>query len=332
MQHSENIADDVTGLCKNLACRCIATQSELDFYNLNKGNSITSDSRKKQLDNDASNVCLKLLNFLILDNASNIDKNLDLLVIKSLDFLDKQRGPNEIMVEVFYPIYTMLFQPIYQKLVKESNYSDPFIYDQRVPEDDGDTIFFIDDNEKQCYNNPQCEDLLARIVSTWKKVSNVMSFDWEMRSGSMVSNFTYLMMMCNNDRYWLQTDEEMWAPNSESFQPPCALKEDANGLNKLIETITKTILNTPFRGIYLNDIVGYLGYSSTFDLSSLQGDKYMYNTRNLHPLQGMDVFRNKDALIEEGWEQCNYLGTYRNWVKRTSNLDKIHNMGKCIFT
>ena len=329
IQNSENEANDNAGLCKNLACRCIATQSELDFYNQNKGSSITSDITKKQLDNDASNACLKLLNFLILDEASNVDKNLDLLFTKSLDFLDKQRGPNEIMVEVFYPIYTMFFQPIYQNLVKESNYSDPFIYDQRVPGDDGNSNFFIDDNENQCYNKPQCKDLLARIASTWKKVINIMNFDWKMGIGSMVANFYYLIMTCNNDQYWLQTNEQMWAPNTKLFQAPCHLNKDTQGFNELIKTITETLLNLPFGGVYLNDLVGYLGYSSTFDLSSLQGDKYMYNTRNLHPIHGMDTFVDMQTLIDEGWKQCNYLATYQNWVKLTSNLDKIHNMSKC---
>ena len=65
--------------------------------------------------------------------------------------------------------------------------------------------------------------------------------------------------------------------------------------------------------------------SSTFDLSSLQGDKYMYNTRNLHPIQGMDTW-----ILEarEGWSQCNYLATYQNWVTHKSKLEENRTIGK----
>ena len=65
--------------------------------------------------------------------------------------------------------------------------------------------------------------------------------------------------------------------------------------------------------------------SLTFDLSSLQNDMYMYNARNLHPIQGMDTIISE---AEEGWDQCNYLSTYQNWVKHTTNLKESNTTGK----
>ena len=86
-----------------------------------------------------------------------------------------------------------------------------------------------------------------------------------------------------------------------------------------MQPLTEDVSSLPFKGIYLNDLVGYLGYSSTFDLQSLDKDKYVYNARSLHPITGMDAYITE---AEEGWKQCNYFATYQNWVKHTSNLDK----------
>lgn len=329
LKYHETEADSGSRRCRSLGCRCITAESDFEHYSNLKSNGIGLDINQKRLENDVSNICLKLLRFLILDGDANRDRNLELLFQQSLNFLDKQRGPDDIMVDVFYPIYTTIFQPVHRNLEKGSNFSDPFIYDQRIFGSDGTIIFNFDANEDTCENVDPCRDTLGYLSSTWRKVINIMSFDWNMGIGSMVANFHYLMMTCNKDQYWLQTNEQMWAPNAKSFQAPCQLNKDTQGFNELIKTITEAILNLPFGGVYLNDLVGYLGYSSTFDLSSLQGDKYMYNTRNLHPIQGMDTFVDMQTLIDEGWKQCNYLATYQNWAKLTSDLDKIKDMGKC---
>ena len=215
---------------------------------------------------------------------------------------------------------------MYRKLKKISNHSDPFIYDQRINGGDGQNIFFYDENDKTCNNTFSCKNALMGVASTWQKVINVFSFDWKMDIGSMIANFNYLMMLCS-DKDSLQISEDMWAPNNEFFTPTCILNEDAIGFNEFIQTITEEISKLPFNGIYLNDLVGYLGYSSTFDLSSLNKDKYMYNARNLHPIQGMDIWKN---VAVETWKQCNYWATYQNWAKHTSKLDENNTMGKII--
>ena len=61
--------------CKSLGCRCIVPISN---YNYLPHPSI------KYLENDVSNICLKLLNFLMLDGDSNINGNLDLLIEQSI--------------------------------------------------------------------------------------------------------------------------------------------------------------------------------------------------------------------------------------------------------
>ena len=322
-----------TRLCRSLGCRCIATTSDFE-YSQNPSNPREDDKfksyKQKQLENDASNICLTLLNFFMLGGDMNRNKHLDQLFQESMNHLDKHRGIEEIMVYVFYPIYTTIFEPLYHELKKASNYSDPFRYNQRIYS--GHTqVFFFDENEYTCDSVAQCKDALAALTSTWQKVINVMSFDWKMGFGSMISNFNYLTMMCSN-KYWLQTDEKMWAPNNELFNAPCITNNDAKALYNVIQTITEGIYNLPFGGIYINDLIGYLGYSGTFDLSSLKKGQYMYNTRNLHPIHGMDTFRSKisggKAAYTEGWQQCNYMSTYQNWVKHTSNWEERRDQGK----
>ena len=111
----ENQAYIGSRLCRSLGCRCITAGSDFDHSN-DPSNPLSSSSITSDTNNDVSNICLKLLSFLILDGDANRDKNLEQLFQQSMNYLDRQRGPNEIMVEVFYPIYTTLFQPIYRKL------------------------------------------------------------------------------------------------------------------------------------------------------------------------------------------------------------------------
>lgn len=309
--------------CRSLECNCITTVSDFMWQN-DFGSDVIEDFKEVQLNNDASNICLTLLNFLMLDGNASRAANLELLFQESMNFLDAQRKPNEIMVNVFYPIYTTLFQPKYQTLKNNYNYTDPFVYDQRIDGTNaGAFIFYYDNNANTCYTDVQCKSTLVDLASTWEKVANIMTFDWKMGMGSMVSNFNYLMMMCS-EKNWLQM-EKMWTPNNKVFQPTCRMSKDAKAFYKMIQTITDLILNVTFDGIYLNDLIGYLGYSSTFELSSLNRDEYMYNTRKLHPIQGMDEWINS---TEEGWQQCNYLSTYQNWVKHTSDLKEGRTNGK----
>ena len=325
LKKDENKTAKGSRLCRTLGCRCIATQSDFDYLQdaSNPYKGIPKDFMSKYLENDVSNICLQLLNVLILDGDNKTDKNLDNLFEQSMNFLDKQRGPDEVMVEVFYPGYLTSFQPMYQELKKNSNHIDPFTYDQRIM----DGSFFFDENDYICERTHLCNDVLNGLVSTWEKVIDIFSFDWQMEIGSLVANFNYLMMICSNKES-LQIAEEMWAPNNKFFKARCGLNADAEGFNKLIQTITEQTFDSPFEGIYLNDLIGYLGYSSTFDLSALQNDRYMYTARDLHPIQGMDTMKN---WVEEGWKtQCNYLATYHNWVTHKTKLDENKTIGKAI--
>ena len=326
MENHENKAFNDNKLCKHLGCRCIANSTDFEHYqdHSNPNKNHASTNKQKRLKNDVSNICLTLLTFFIMDGEKNMEKNLNLLFQQSMNFLNRQRGPDEIMVYVFYPIYTTFFQAIRRKLEKELNYSVPFIYDQRSTFADRGYWFFDDLNEKICTNTKYCKNALAGIVSTWKKVLNVFSFNWKMQTGSLVANWNYLMMLCS-EKYPLQTTTKMWAPNNKFFVASCWMSVNAHGLFELIQTITEEISMLPFEGIYLNDFIGYLGYSSTFDLSSLGKNEYMYNTRNLHPIYGMDTW-----MHDKGWRQCNYLATYQKWVKHASNLDQGKPKGKCI--
>ena len=308
--------------CQTLDCRCIVGPADFNYR---------THPSTIYLENDVSNICLKILDFLILDGESNINSHIDILFEQSMIFLDKQRGPDKIMVEVFYPIYLTSFQPTYRKLSNRLNHSDPFTYDQRIT---AGGRYFYDGNYDICENTYPCKDSINKMVSTWQKVVNIFSFDWKMEIGSMVANFNYVLMMCCEFDYLqkeyvcsdsLQIAEERWAPNAKLFNPSCKLKPNGKGLNELIQTVTEEIFNVPFNGVYLNDLIGYLGYSSTFDLLALQKHRYMYTARELHPIVGIDSWILEK---EEGWNQTNYLATYQNWVTHKSILDKNRTIGE----
>ena len=120
-----------TKLCRSLKCKCIATQEDIAYSQSNTFDSIQKEE-DKQIDNDVSNACLTLVRFLMLDGKNNTNENLDLLYKESEKFLDKQRGPDETMLEVIYPAFVKLFGKKYRQLKIDSNYTDTFIYDQRI--------------------------------------------------------------------------------------------------------------------------------------------------------------------------------------------------------
>ena len=120
-----------TKLCRSLECKCIAKQDDISYSQSNTIDTIQSE-KDKQIENDVSNACLAFVRFLILDGKGNVSRNLDLLYTESEKFLDKQRGPDETMMEVIYPAFVKLFGKKYRQLNIDSNYTDTFIYDQRI--------------------------------------------------------------------------------------------------------------------------------------------------------------------------------------------------------
>ena len=147
-----------------------------------------------------------------------------------------------------------------------------------------------------------------------------MEFDWSMDVGNMVANFNYLLDICSGT-HKLQKNEKMWAPNSApTYRGQCRLDGNTKALYEDLETIIEDIFDAPANGLYLNDVLGFLGYSTTFDISSLSKENYLATTRNLHPVYGMDVWKDNTDILKDGRTPCNYLGTYRRWVQLTSQL------------
>ena len=118
-------------LCRTLNCKCIATQNDFTHSHSNTIDTIHQENERRK-ENDVSNACLTLLRFLLLDGRDSISSNLELLYKESQKFLDKQRGPDETMIEVIYPTYVKLYDKKYRQLKKDSNYTDAFRYDQRI--------------------------------------------------------------------------------------------------------------------------------------------------------------------------------------------------------
>ena len=118
-------------LCQSLSCKCIAIEADFDILSANNKRTFSNSAEEKQNENDVSNVCLTIVKFLILDGQTNRDENLNSLFTESLKFLNKERGPDETMIEVMYPVYVELFDKTYRELRRHQNYTDSFEYDQR---------------------------------------------------------------------------------------------------------------------------------------------------------------------------------------------------------
>ena len=330
-------------ICMNLECKCIASSTELENYHMLGGETkgIKNHERVK-LENDVSNVCLKILRFLMLDGPSNTEKNLDLLYSESVKLINKQLGPEEVMVELFYPLYHRMLEPKYRILRTQFFSNDSFTYNQRINQSaDGSFGFWQDENEGICYNDPQCTDTLHALTSTWQRVINVMSFNWEMDTGSMISNFNYLLDKCwrSFDELhkgvgkadFFQTSVPTWRSNSQLFTGGCMFDTDSFFFYDVIRSLTETIFKEPFNGIFVSDLIGFLGYSSTFDITSLTLDGYMSTTSNLLPIYGMDHGGWIGAPYTKHFPQCDYKVTYHRWVEYAINVDENRNPGERIF-
>ena len=328
LEHQYTYSVGSSSICKDLKCKCIIRSDDLHS---NTGQSENVEKKlttfeDKLRENEVSNICLVILRFLMLDGKKNRESNLKLLFEEAVNFIDKRRGPDEIMLEVLYPLYERLFGQKYLNLKNQTKYNDPFKYDQII---DHYGKYFIFDENDLCYQDTigeLCNDTLDALSSIWQNLINVMYFDWEMDVGNLISNFNYLLDICVNKKsvpMYFQTDEQYWAVNEERKMGGCRFGKDILGLYRDLEPITETIFNVLFQGVYLNDLIGYLGYSTTFDVTSLKADKYMKTTRDLLPLYGMDQWQDNK---EKTWEQCNYEGTYRKWVEYASNNNRSTGM------
>ena len=121
-------------LCQSLSCKCIAMEADFDILSANNKRTFSNSAEEKQKENDVSNTCLTVIKFLMLDGKNRIDRNLVSLFEESQKLLNKQRGPDEIMIQVIYPIYVELFEKRYRELKRNKNFTDTFRYDQRIEE------------------------------------------------------------------------------------------------------------------------------------------------------------------------------------------------------
>lgn len=314
-------------VCRNLRCKCVVSETDFADYverdNFDSSFWTSDRERRLQHESDVSNSCLIILRFLILDEPNNLKKNVDLLFQNSIKFLDKKRNSDEIMTEVMYPIYEQLFDEKY-RLIRDQNDFDPeFFYDQRYDEEKK-SIYrtLYDENFYLCQNGTICSTSLDALVEVWQKLTNVLNFEWHMDLGSMVSNFNFLLDSCSgkwNADNSIQTNEKVWAPYGGPFRGQCTFGDGGKLFYGFVGDLTSSIVQLPFKGIYLNDVLGYLGYSTKFDLKTIQQSDYLAVTRNLHPVYGTDVHRNLED--QDNWHSCNYLATYQRWVMYTSRQE-----------
>ena len=281
------------------------------------------------MEDKVSNMCLMLLNFLILDGEENMERNLNTLYEQSLKYTDKRRsGTDEVMLEVISPIYVKIFEKRYQELKNESNHSDPFIYNQRFNAWALGGIFF-DDNEIDCGEGTFCYETLIKLATNWNTISGIMKFPWDMGFGSIVANFNYMLDVCfflgsTKAISSFQEGEHQWSGFKNNTKGKCYFDKDSETFYKDIAALSSILSKTSFQGIYLNDLFGFLGYSPAFDISSLKEDEYASSSRNIHPIYGMDR-----GFVDDGydWEPCCYRSTYQRWTRNIKSSMKNHTLG-----
>ena len=104
-----------------------------------------------------------------------------------------------------------------------------------------------------------------------------MDFPWDMGFGTIVANFNFLLDYCVKENRWMpfQEAEQQWSGFSYNTLGRCQFDQDMGVFYEDMAVLSSIISGTTFEGLYLNDLLGFLGYSPTFDVSSLQEDGYV---------------------------------------------------------
>ena len=302
----------------DLRCKCIFAMS---CWSLQPN---TGTEQKVLIEDQVSNVCLMLLNFLMLDGQERIDGNLNTLYEKSMKNTEqRQSGTDEVMMAIISPIYVQFFANRYRQLKNESNYSDPFIYDQRFNAWALGGMFF-DDNELVCGEGTFCYETLTKFANTWNNISIVMDFPWDMGFGTIVANFNFLLDICDDGSMPFQEAEQQWSGFNNNTLGRCRFEQNMSVFYKDMAVLSSIISGTTFEGLYLNDLFGFLGYSPTFDVSSLQEDGYVSTTKSLHPMYGIDRWLGNS---EYDSMSCVYKSTYQRWTRNIEASIQNPNIG-----
>ena len=286
------------------------------------------------LEDRVSNVCLMMLNFLIVDGEENVQMNLNRLFDQAIKYTDRNRNSDEIFLEIITPIYALFFESRYMQLKNELNYTDPFLYGQRRFDAYVKGMYFFDDNEMACGEGTSCYNSLGRFVTTLNDISVGMAFPWEIGFGSLIANFNYLLDICKLSKYsdigtTFQEHDEEWSGFYENTKGMCEFDKKLVAFYEDMAVLTPIVSQSAFQGIYLNDLIGFLGYSPKFDITTLKDDEYESVSRNLHPIYGMDRWFDRKGY---DWKPCLYRSTYQRWAAlisasmTISSLRMFHNL------
>ena len=313
-----------------LECKCIRLYK---VYFATKG-----DENAEIKANDVSNSCLKILGFLL--RSGNADSGADIsdIYVEAQKSRYKQLGPDDIMLTVLYPIYERLFGEKYRNERRSQNYTDPFIYNQIL--DFKSRYWYDDENEVTCYDvdyitdaatmNDFCKHQLSYLTDRWQKLINVMSFPWSVGMGSMVAHFSYLLEVCdgyvgeyfrNGYDYngYFREHEELWASLENNG---CAFYSNkAVQFHKELEAIAPAIFKQAIPGLSLIDLIGILGYSTTFDLTSLTENDFFSVSKELLPLYGFDRADDQRTLM------CSIGATFGRWANYIKDTDTLNHQG-----
>ena len=180
--------------CRTLACRCIASANDIEWYaGLTTGKLTTLDD--KIIVNDVSNACLVILRFLLLDGNGAVEDNLAAMHQESFRFLHKQLSIEEVMLTVMYPLYEVMYEQKYRRMKLQSKFDDKFKYNQIL---NAYGQYMMDDNDF-CYQEAKCNMTLNALADTWQSIVNVIDFPWDLGLGSLIANFYFLFDDCKSN-------------------------------------------------------------------------------------------------------------------------------------
>ena len=282
--------DTVPPFCKNLRCKCIFAID--DYYEnddeLRNFNYTVLSDADKQSPVDVSNVCLTILDFLILDGNSNLNKNLEDLYADAMTNWDRQHKADDIMTKIFYSSYQRRFAAKYQLLKAEQNDTGKFIYDLPNIASWYEWYDLSGINEVICDFIINCTESLLSLTNMWQRAINVLDFPWDnFPLGTYLANYNYLLDQCAYATTNFQTDATVWRSNPHRTDECTFSKELLNLHNDLGHLLTQIIPGLNI-SLSLVDFVGLLGYSEQFDITAIKQDDYVEANKVLLPLYGWD--------------------------------------------
>ena len=211
--------------------------------------------------------CPEIVNFLILNHLNNVSNTVDELYkvtvdywnhkyILSQEFADKIDF-SYITKEILYPVYEKQFSEKQRKMKKALTVNELT-----------EVNYLLTDNMKSCKATKYCMVALESLIMIWKKLASMVMIPHVADLGSLIANFNFLLEL-----------EDNFEMNR--------VKDMHQQISNVVSQLYPGLL--PRKDIFLVDVMGLLGYVTTFHVDNLgYGPKiYNYITEDLLPLHSI---------------------------------------------